>query len=114
LLPNTQLRTALKLIEIGKQCEKTLLLTEKQMTLLEKQMSLKDSIISTVREEILMRSQVIDYYKVEIKNVDYQLTNYKSQVKTLEKSLKVQKVKTFFTGFIGVAGMGILTYLLLK
>ena len=112
-LPNAQLRTALKLIEDGKDCKKVLVFTERQNTLLEKQVDLKDSIIQNKLELLGLKTMIIETYKMELSASDFENTAYKRQVRDLDKALKRSNTRNALTKLGAGVGFGILLYLLI-
>lgn len=113
LIPNSQLRTALKLIEEGKQCAEVLKLTELQNGLLINKIDLKDSIITTMYNRLSIITDIKETYVRDVKL--YMLENNALRVKVAEgeKALKKEKRRAKLGRLATVAAAGIVAALII-
>ena len=114
LVPNVQLRAALKLIEKGKMCERELELVGRQVLLLEWRVRVKDSVIESLHERIDIAAQIRETYRRDSALHALEVVGLTDVITGLKKDLKKQKRKTFIAraGMVAIAGVG--AYLILK
>ena len=114
LVPNVQLRAALKLIEKGKMCERELELVGRQVLLLEWRVRVKDSVIESLHKRIDIAAQIRETYRRDSSIHVMEVAGLNCVITGLKKDLKKQKRKTFIAraGMVAIAGVG--AYLILK
>lgn len=111
-LPNYQLKLALKKIEQGemlkKQCEQLMERYENESRLLNKRIDDRDSIVSYLREKEAISNEVKASMARQINAAQAQIDIYAKEVRTIQKSLKKSKTKTFLTALAGVVVSAVL------
>lgn len=113
LIPNTQLRIALKLIETGKQDAEELNMQRQYNSLLLKRIELRDSIINNLETLNDYNGLIIKDYITSEQLLIHQKTNLEKDVSYLEKQLKRQKRKTVFTSITSAVGISAAALLLI-
>jgi hypothetical protein len=86
---------------------------EEQLLVINKRIAEKDSIISLMKFKDETNSQLIKTYEDEIKVMRDQRAIFEAAIKNHEKAIRKLKRKVFWTSAAGVAGMGVLAFLLL-
>lgn len=85
-----------------------------RVVLLESKIAVKDSIIVNLDQVVGMNGLIIQDYILNEKNLLRQRSNLEGEVKRLNKAVKRQKRKTFFTSLAGAVGIAGAAILLLK
>lgn len=114
IVPNEQLRAALKLIEKGKLCEKELSLLGRQVVMLENRLNIKDSIVGILYDRLDIAERIRETYRRDSSLYEMEVAGLNGVITVLKKDLKKQKRKTFIAraGMVAIAGVS--AYLLLK
>ncbi|HRN93070.1 MAG TPA: hypothetical protein PLS87_11670 [Ferruginibacter sp.] len=114
IVPNDQLRAALKLIEKGKLCEKEVDLLGRQVAMLENRLNIKDSIVGILNDRLSIAEQIRETYRRDSSIYEMEVAGLNGVIIGLKKDLKKQKRKTFIAraGMVAIAGVG--AYLILK
>lgn len=114
IVPNEQLRAALKLIEKGKLCEKELGHIGKQVSLLENRLKIKDSVVAILYDRLDIADQIRETYRRDSSLYVMEVAGLNGVITVLKKDLKKQKRKTFIAraGMVAIAGVS--AYLILK
>lgn len=105
IIANKDLRKAAILIEQGKGCAVERSLLEKANNLLQVRINYKDSVIESYYTMELNNSAIINTYKLKETTYKEMLDIRKNELAVVNKSLKRQKRKTFFTALLGVVGI---------
>lgn len=86
---------------------------EQQVNVLNLRIVEKDSIISLLKFKDETNTQLIQTYEDELKVIKEQRSLFEKQIKENEKQIRKLKRKVFWTSAAGVAGIGIMAYLLI-
>jgi hypothetical protein len=106
-LPNSQLRTAIYLIERGK-------LDSAKVVLLNARIAIKDSLLAIGAKTEESYKVTIASYEKELALVDDALKELNAQIAKLELALKRQKKKTVWVAILSAAGTATLFILVNK
>lgn len=113
-LPNTQLRTALRIIEKAKLQEEELRLVKEQNVFLYQRINVKDSVIRAGANTTTAYQSMVDNYEKDRGLWQTQVAIQSATASVLSKDLKRQKRKTFLVGLTGALSTAGLLYLLIK
>lgn len=78
-------------------------LLQEEVTILEQRLQQKDAIVKAYEGKDNNNAAIIETYKAEIKVMKNQRAVYDTELKLINRTLKRQKRKTFFTALAGVA-----------
>lgn len=101
LIPNSQLRTALKLIEKGKLAEQKLQIAKSDSLILEGRILEKDLVITKLESRVNSFSALVANGEARVKNAEERGKLDSLMVVKLTRDVKKQKRKTFFAWLIG-------------
>lgn len=109
-IPNSQLKIAAKLIERGRVDSAELSFQKKAASLLSEQIQVKESIIAGLSQKIDLQKQIEATYERDKASYLDQISIVNREVLRLQKDVRKQKRKTFFTALAGIAATGLALY----
>lgn len=114
IIPDSQLRLALQLVEKGKQCEVELSLQKEKNSLLVEQVSNKNEQIASYKKSMQTNIDLIKTYEETNKNLSLQKMVSDATVKSLQSELKRTKIKTVTNFITGTLLGAAITYVAVK
>lgn len=102
-IPNTQLKKAINIIELGKVYKEELNVSVIKIGKLEGLINTKDEIIDEQKKNNQYKDSVIVAYKSIVQNMNKSLSNAEVSFSLQTKKLKKERLKKWGTLFVGVA-----------
>lgn len=106
-IPNSQLKKAITIIEIGKITEEELTIVKKKLSIFQSTINVKDSIIDVYKSKEIDYKNILQNQSNIITSSNNIITNLEKNIQLNAKIIKRQKFKKWVVGIMGV-GIGIL------
>ena len=113
-IPDTYLKTGLKLIERGKQCERELKFTKEQKNILLQKVQARDSTIEGYKKIVAAKDTVIFLHQKTESLLKESVELYQTEVMNKDRKISKLKRQSLFTKSGLIATVGIIVILLFK